>query len=99
MMRNPIGRIVHQQPLFQMNQIIFWLSAAAFIIVAIMRVTDPILPVIASEFHLTVGRASIVVTAFSLPYAIVQLWCGPLGDRLGKLKIIVENEQLICHTP
>ena len=89
MMRNPIGRIVHQQRLFQMNQIIFWLSAAAFIIVAIMRVTDPILPVIASEFDLTVGRASIVVTAFSLPYAIVQLWCGPLGDRLGKLKIIV----------
>jgi predicted MFS family arabinose efflux permease len=72
-----------------MNQIIFWLSAAAFIIVAIMRVTDPILPIIASEFDLTVGRASIVVTAFALPYALVQLWCGPLGDRLGKLKIIV----------
>ena len=72
-----------------MNQIIFWLSAAAFIVVAIMRVTDPILPILADEFGLTVGKASIVVTAFTVPYALVQLLCGPLGDRFGKLKIIV----------
>jgi predicted MFS family arabinose efflux permease len=72
-----------------MNQIIFWLSAAAFIVVAIMRVTDPILPILADEFGLTVGKASIVVTAFTVPYALVQLLVGPLGDRFGKLKIVV----------
>jgi predicted MFS family arabinose efflux permease len=75
-----------------MNQIIFWLSAVAFIIVAIMRVTDPILPILpilASEFDLTVGKASIVVTAFAVPYGLFQLLCGPLGDHFGKLRIIV----------
>jgi len=72
-----------------MNQIIFWLSAAAFIVVAIMRVTDPLLPIIASDFGLTVGRTSIIVTAFALPYGLFQLIYGPLGDRFGKLTIIV----------
>lgn len=72
-----------------MQRIIFWLSAAAFVIVAIMRVTDPILPVIATDFDLTVGKASIIVTAFALPYGLFQLISGPLGDRFGKLTIIV----------
>lgn len=72
-----------------MNQIIFWLSAAAFTILAIMRVTDPLLPIIATDFGLTVGRTSIIVTAFALPYGLFQLVYGPLGDRFGKLRIIV----------
>ena len=72
-----------------MNRIIFWLSAAAFIIVAIMRVTDPLLPVIANDFGLTVGRASIIVTAFAIPYGLFQLAYGLLGDGFGKLPIIV----------
>ncbi|HCU90041.1 MAG TPA: hypothetical protein DGR97_08855, partial [Gammaproteobacteria bacterium] len=72
-----------------MQQIIFWLSAASFIIVAIMRITDPILPIIASDFELTVGAASIIVTAFAIPYGLFQLILGPLGDRLGKLNVIV----------
>lgn len=72
-----------------MNQIIFWLSAAAFIVVAIMRVTDPLLPIIANDFGLSVGRTSIIVTAFALPYGLFQLVYGPLGDRFGKLTIVV----------
>ena len=72
-----------------MRQIIFWLSAAAFIIVAIMRITDPILPIIAADFDLTVGTASIIVTAFALPYGLFQIVLGPLGDRFGKLTVIV----------
>ncbi len=72
-----------------MQQIIFWLSAAAFIIVAIMRITDPLLPVIAADFELTIGTAGIIVTAFALPYGICQIVLGPLGDRFGKLSVIV----------
>ena len=72
-----------------MRQIIFWLSAAAFITVAIMRITDPILPIIAADFEMTVGNASLIVTAFALPYGFFQLVLGPLGDRFGKLAIIV----------
>ena len=79
-----------------MQQIIFWLSAASFIIVAIMRITDPILPIIASDFELTVGATSIIVTAFAIPYGLFQLVLGPLGDRLGKLNVIVVSLGASC---
>ena len=58
-------------------------------VLAVMRVTDPILPILASEFGRTIGAAGIIVTAFSLPYGLFQLLFGPLGDRHGKLKVIV----------
>ncbi len=54
-----------------------------------MRMVDPLLPVIASEFGITLGRASLIITAYSLPYGIFVLLYGPLGDRIGKLKVIV----------
>ena len=85
-----IGHSAHCEHLSNlMGQIIFWLSAAAFAVVAIMRVTDPILPIVAIEFGLTVGGASVIVTAFAVPYGLFQLLYGPLGDRFGKLTIVV----------
>ena len=58
-------------------------------VLAVMRVTDPILPIVAAEFGRTIGAAGIIVTAFSLPYGLFQLLFGPLGDRYGKLTVIV----------
>ena len=72
-----------------MGFIAFCLSFAGFMVLAVMRVTDPILPIIADEFGRTIGAAGIIVTAFSLPYGLFQLLFGPLGDRHGKLKVIV----------
>lgn len=72
-----------------MGFIVFCLSLAGFMVLAVMRVTDPILPIIADEFGRTIGAAGIIVTAFSLPYGLFQLLFGPLGDRHGKLKVIV----------
>ena len=66
-----------------------WLSMAGFIVIAIMRVTDPLLPVVALEFDITIGSAGVIVTAFALPYGLFQLVYGPWGDRIGKLKVIV----------
>ena len=64
------------------------LSLAGFAIVAIMRITDPLLPVIAHDFDVSVGQAGVVVTAFALGYGLFQLAFGPLGDRLGKLRVM-----------
>lgn len=72
-----------------MGFIVFCLSLAGFMVLAVMRVTDPILPILAAEFGRTIGAAGIIVTAFSLPYGLFQLLFGPLGDRHGKLKVIV----------
>lgn len=73
---------------FSMQLIVFLLSVAGFVVLAVMRVTDPLLPVVAQEFGESVGMAGIIVTAFALPYGLLQLAYGPLGDRLGKLKVI-----------
>jgi MFS family permease len=64
------------------------LSLAGFAIGANLRVTDPLLPTFAIEFGTTVGAAAIVATVFSFAHGALQLVYGPLGDRLGKLRIV-----------
>lgn len=64
------------------------LGAAAFIVTASARTIDPLLPVIADEFAVSVGRAALIVTSYTLPYGLCQLIYGPLGDRLGKLRVM-----------
>lgn len=66
-----------------------WLiSLAAFSSMASMRVCDPMLVALSSEFQVSVGEASSVVSAFAMAYGCLQLFYGPLGDRLGKLRVI-----------
>jgi predicted MFS family arabinose efflux permease len=60
----------------------------SFLVVAVMNVTGPLLPVIAKDFSILVGEAGIVVTAFAVPYGLAQLFCGPIADRIGKLRVI-----------
>lgn len=52
------------------------------------RLTDPLLPAIANDFGATVGSVAQTVTAFMLGYGLLQLLYGPLGDRLGKLRVM-----------
>ena len=53
-----------------------------------MRVCDPMLVVLSAEFEVSVGEASRVVSAFALAYGCLQLLYGPLGDRMGKLRVV-----------
>lgn len=71
-----------------MSTHILLLSAAGFIAVGIFRLSDPLLPNIADDFGTSVGGVGITLTAFTLGYALFQLAHGPLGDRLGKLRVI-----------
>src|SRR5262245_20089097 len=64
------------------------LAAAGFIAVGMFRLTDPILPRIAEDFGTSVAHAAGTVTAFTLGYGLFQLVHGPLGDRIGKLRVI-----------
>jgi len=52
-----------------------------------MRMLDPLLPLLAADFGVTVSVATGVVAAFVLPYGLVQIVAGPLGDRLGKPRV------------
>lgn len=53
-----------------------------------IRVADPLLALIAGGFGASVAAAAPVVAGFTLAYGLAQLVLGPLGDRLGKLRLI-----------
>lgn len=65
------------------------LAMTGFCSMAAMRVCDPMLIALAREFQTTTGRASAVVAGFTVAYGLLQLFYGPLGDRVGKLRVIV----------
>ncbi len=64
------------------------LAFAAFVSGASMRIAEPLLPKLASDFGVTVRAASLVLAAFSLAYGMFQIVHGPLGDRIGKLRAV-----------
>jgi predicted MFS family arabinose efflux permease len=67
---------------------LWFISLAAFSSMASMRVCDPMLVTMATEFQVSVGEASRVISAFAVAYGCLQLFYGPLGDRVGKLRVI-----------
>jgi MFS family permease len=64
------------------------LSLAAFASAASQRAGDPLLPLLAQAFGTTAGGASDVLTAFAVAYGGLQLVNGPLGDRIGKYRMV-----------
>jgi predicted MFS family arabinose efflux permease len=64
------------------------LSAAAFASAASVRVTDAMLPRVATQFGVGLAQAAMVITVFAVAYGALQMVFGPLGDRFGKLRVI-----------
>ena len=64
------------------------LGTAAFLVQADSRVVDPLLKLIAGDFQVTKEAASIALTLYAFAYGLFQLVYGPLGDRVGKLKVM-----------
>lgn len=64
------------------------LSLAAFASAAALRATDPLLPLLAATFGTTAGGASAVITAFAIGYGFLQVVMGPIGDRIGKYRMV-----------
>ncbi|MFH5925610.1 MFS transporter [Roseomonas xinghualingensis] len=52
------------------------------------RSLDPILPEIARDFAVGMDTAALLASAFALPYALIQPFLGPVGDALGKRRVI-----------
>jgi YNFM family putative membrane transporter len=71
------------------GRIIALLGAGSFVSAASLRVADTLLPQFAAEFQVSPGDASIVVTSFAIAYGVSQIFYGPLGDRFGKLRVIL----------
>lgn len=55
---------------------------------AALRVCDPLLPYLATQYDVGLGAAAQTVTAFAIAYGILQLAYGPIADRLGKYRVV-----------
>ena len=64
------------------------LGMAAFMVQADARVIDPLLHVISRDFNTSPPAAAIVISSYALPYGLFQLLYGPVGDRVGKLRVM-----------
>jgi YNFM family putative membrane transporter len=64
------------------------LAAAGFASMVSIRMTDPMLPALARDFDVAVATAAAVITVFTLAYGVMTLVWGPLGDALGKLRLV-----------
>lgn len=51
----------------------------------------PILPMVASTFDITVGRAAMLITIFTLPGMVLTPVLGVLADLIGRKKILVPS--------
>ncbi len=67
---------------------IFILGLAGFASALSLRSADPLLPVLALDLDVTLREAALLASAYTLPYAIMQLVLGPVGDAIGKTRLI-----------
>uniref|UniRef100_UPI001EFF9A1B MFS transporter n=1 Tax=Falsiroseomonas oryziterrae TaxID=2911368 RepID=UPI001EFF9A1B len=52
------------------------------------RALDPLVGVVGGEFGTAAATVALLSTAFALPYALVQPVLGPIGDAIGKERVI-----------
>ena len=65
------------------------LTLAAFASSASFRVSDPMLPALATLFGEPASAVAWIITAFAIGYGLMQLVYGPLGERFDRLRLIV----------
>lgn len=70
-------------------------ALSVFASTASMRLCDPMLGGLGQGFGVTTGEASVVIAAYAISYGVLQIVYGPLGERLGKLRVIGASS-LVC---
>ena len=67
---------------------ILLLSFATFSSMVAQRICDAMLPELARAFAVSLAQAAQVVSVFAITYGAAQLFYGPLGDRIGKFRVV-----------
>lgn len=52
------------------------------------RAFEPLVNIVASEFMVAAATVALLSSVFTLPYALIQPVLGPVGDALGKTRVI-----------
>ena len=68
--------------------LLFVLACACFIGGLMIRLVDPVVPEIAADLATSEASVSLLASAYAVPYALVQPVLGPVGDLIGKTRII-----------
>lgn len=71
-----------------LKSLILVLGACGFASTFTMRLLDPLVPTLATEFGRSIAQVAAVVTAFASAYALGQPFLGPIADSIGKLRTI-----------
>lgn len=75
-------------PAHSPTRAIVFLAVAGFASQAMVRSADSLLPQIATDLGVTVGAASIIVSAYTVMHGSMQLVTGPVADRFAKYRVI-----------
>jgi predicted MFS family arabinose efflux permease len=75
-------------PLDPTRRLILTLGLAACASVLAGRALDPLVAEIGAEFGAPAATVALLGTAYALPYALVQPVLGPVGDAIGKRRVI-----------
>ncbi len=71
------------------RRLIGTLGLTAFASAMTARITDPLVAEISAEFATPVATTALLASVYALPFALVQPFLGPIGDALGKRRIIM----------
>jgi len=71
-----------------LRRLLTTLALGAFSATLVTRITDPLVTVLAHDLGSTADKVALLASAFALPFALVQPILGPVGDALGKRRVI-----------
>ena len=72
----------------EQKRVVYTLGFCGLVSAADNWFVSPALPAIASALGVAASAATIVLTAYLLPYGLLQPVCGTLGDRFGRLRVL-----------
>jgi MFS family permease len=72
-----------------MGRVLAVITFASFVSSLFIRMTDPLVPQIAVGFAVEPRTAALLSTVFAIPWALSQPLLGPIGDLLGKTRVIL----------
>ena len=70
------------------GRLIALLALTVFSGALVSRLTDPLVTVLARDLGGTAARTALLASAFALPFALIQPILGPIGDALGKRRVM-----------
>ena len=72
----------------EQKRVVYTLGFCGLVSAADNWFVSPALPAIANGLGVAASAAAIVLTAYMLPYGMLQPVCGTLGDRFGRLRVL-----------